>query len=226
MKKQIIALTVVALAGVSSAFAQGYVTVASGNNYVWNEFTTPGSGVKGNANIDIAVYWAPVTTTDPLQQQGAGASQSVATNGVTSISSPANVNTALTGAGFTLATINGSGGTVIEQTIGATGNINYGQVQVQGMSLGGTYELVVVAWDAAAGATAITSGSYNAIGWSNPFSYTTGANVTDGNGTTLLNTDGMIKFGVAPVAATPEPGTMALAALGGASLLLFRRRNK
>ena len=34
---------------------------------------------------------------------------------------------------------------------------------------------------------------------------------------------GMDLFQV-PIAATPEPGTMALAALGGASLLLFRRR--
>ena len=45
-------------------------------------------------------------------------------------------------------------------------------------------------------------------------------------GTTSPFSPGFTLGLVAPVAAVPEPGTMALAALGGASLLLFRRKNK
>ena len=228
MKKQIIALSVALLATVSSSFAQGYVTVATGNNYVWNEFTTLGSGVKGNADVAIAVYWAPSGTVDPRSAVGtqfpAGATQSVATNQVTSITGQANINSTMTGAGFTLATVYNSGGTVISQTIGATGNINYGQTQIQGMTGNTTYELVVVGWNASAGgASALTGHTYTAIGWSNPFNYTAGAASGDTSALATFNADGMVKFGVAP-SGVPEPGTMALAALGGASLLLFRRR--
>src|SRR6266487_3432651 len=135
MKKQITIALGVMLASACSVFAQGYVTVATGNNYIWNEFTTAGVGVKGNANIDIAIFWAPTSTTDPLSAVGtsqntpSGATQSVATNGVTSISSPSSVYSFLTGAGYTLALVNGTS-TVISQTIGASANINYGQVQV------------------------------------------------------------------------------------------------
>jgi len=233
MKKQIIALSVALIATVSSSFAQGYVSVSTVNNFVWDEFTTAGSGVKANTDVNYAIYWAPAATSDPLSAVGTqfpnGATQSVATNQVTSISGAGglgngSINTTMTGAGFTLALLNG-GSTVVSGTTGAGGNIAMGQIQIAGMTGGTTYELVVVGWNATAGgASALTGGTYTAIGWSNPFNYTPGTASGDSSGLTALSTAGMVKFGVAPVAPVPEPGTMALAALGGASLLLFRRR--
>jgi len=229
MKKQIIALSVALIATVSSSFAQGYMTFSTSTaNYVWDEFTTAGSGVKANTDVNFAVYWAPVGTTDPLAAVGtqfpSGASQSVATNQVTSITGAATINTTMTGAGFTLA-VNSANSQVIVGTTTAAGGMTAGQFQVAGTTAGSQYELVVVGWNASAGgASALTGGTYSDIGWSNPFNYTSGVNSVDTAGTAYVNADGMVKFGVAPVGVAPEPGTMALAALGGASLLLFRRR--
>jgi len=226
--KKIVIIASLALAGISGVFAQGYVNFATGNNYLWNQFTTPGTGVRAISTVDVAFFWAAVGATDPLTTQGAGlAAGSVATNGVTSITMP-NIYNTLTNAGFTLATIFNSGGTAIWQTNAASANINYGQVQVQGLSSGVSYSLIAVGWNASSsGISALTGATYTAIGWGNMISYLTGSSLSDPNGQTTFNGDGLVKFGVAPLAAggpVPEPSTMALAALGGASLLLFRRR--
>jgi PEP-CTERM motif len=66
------------------------------------------------------------------------------------------------------------------------------------------------------------------LGWINPSSVGSGNGVAifgssvNSGGTPIQSLN--VQLDVLGVAATPEPGTMALAALGGASLLLFRRR--
>jgi hypothetical protein len=227
MKKQLVIIAALATTA-ASVFGQGYVTLSTSTHRLVDEFTTPGVQAYG-ATIDYALYWAPVGTTDPLTAQGtefglgAGAAvQQVATNGVTSISQAAggSLNAQLTAAGFTLGL--NSGNPAVGTTLSASQS-GYGQFQLGGTAAGSTYEMIVVGWNAAAGLSAITGGTYSAIGWSNPFNYITGSSATDPNGTLNISSVGyMNQFGVASV--VPEPTTLALAGLSGASLLLFRRK--
>jgi hypothetical protein len=162
--------------------------------------------------------------------------------------------TNITGYGWSQATINGTstgiGGT--NQTIptfagGINGNGGSGGVAVSGWALptGSTYDTagrdyyLIVGWSANLGSTWGAVQSQLASGWTSTGffgvsalgnAYAGGANslnavnlfgVTAGAPGGL--TSGFTLFSVAP-SVVPEPGTMALAALGGASLLLFRRR--
>jgi len=229
MKKQLVIIAALATTA-ASVFGQGWVTLSTSTHKFYNEFTTPGVGIYGNANIDYALFWAPTSATDPLlavgTEFGAAAStpsKQVATNAVASIQG-SSLDATLTAAGFTLGLVNGSS-TVAGGTITAAASAGFGQFQLGGTTAGSSYQFVVVAWDAASGAAAIQNGSYAAIGWSNPFTYITGANASDPNGTAAITSAGMMNaFGVAPIAVVPEPATLALAGLSGASLLLFRRR--
>jgi len=228
MKKQLVIIGALA-ATAFSVLGQGYVSYNTTTHRFYDEFTTPGVGIYGNANIDYAVYWAPVGTTDPLTSVGTqfgiangAANKQVATNGVASISNASSLNATLTGAGFTLGL---NGANVASGTIGSAAQGGYGAFQLAGTTAGSTYEFIVVGWNASAGLTAIQNSTYTAIGWSNPFNYITGANSSDPNGQLGLNSTGyMNQFGVAPLGVVPEPTTLALAGLSGASLLLFRRR--
>jgi hypothetical protein len=97
MKKQIAILAALVAATSFSAFGQGYVTFTSPTHQLYDEFTTPGVGVRANANIDVAFLWAPTSATDSLTLVsgsggpngnglglggGVSANKQVATNGV------------------------------------------------------------------------------------------------------------------------------------------------
>jgi len=90
-----------------------------------------------------------------------------------------------------------------------------------------TYDFSTMGLTATSGANAIFTQTLS-TGGSNPsadyavFSGLTGASQT----LTMINT-GVAGMGIAgmQIVAVPEPGTMTLAALGGASLLLWRRRS-
>jgi len=66
MKKQIAILAALVAATSFSAFGQGFLTFSTANNSIWDEFTTPGSGVRANADVTVAFLWAPTTATDSL----------------------------------------------------------------------------------------------------------------------------------------------------------------
>jgi hypothetical protein len=234
MKKNYLVITAIALTSFG-AFGQGYVNLSFATHRTWDEFTVPGVGVNA-ATMDFAVYWAAVGTTDPLASVGAQFGQAagtpmqqVATNGVGSMSGAyRDINTLLTGAGFTLGSLNG---TAQIGTIGASGNSLFGQTQFTGTTGGDIYQMIVVAWDAASGPGALVNGTYSAIGWSNPFDYLTGSSAIDPNGQIVLSNPGLMnQFGVVGFVpelgtlAVPEPGTLALATIGGATVLLFRRK--
>ena len=142
----------------------------------------------------------------------------VATNGVASISGWATIQSMISSGGWNWATNSGTGILVTQNTLGS-GNIggwNYGEFQLFGTTAGNAYQFIAIGWNSTSSMFAST-----ALGWSDPFNYATGSSASDPLGTTSFSQGGMNQFGVAPV---PEPSTIALAGLGGLSLLLFRRR--
>jgi hypothetical protein len=239
MKKQIALLAAVLAVSGFTALGQGYVTLSTGTGQFWNEYTTPGVGIRDNTGLDVAFLWAPSGTSDLLASQGTSQYQSstggavanqVATNGVASISaagSLSNIVTMITTGGWAFATndTTGSAGfnTLISGGDTSKGAYTYanglagGLVQILGASGAENIELIAVAWNASA-ASLTAAGD---IGWSNPISYLTGASSTDPNGGVSLTA--MNQFGTA-VIAVPEPTTLALAGLGGLSMLFLRRR--
>jgi hypothetical protein len=111
-------------------------------------------------------------------------------------------------------------GNLMMVTNGGNGNFAYSAstFPLSGSPIGNITEYVV-AWLAADGSTPSAAALAGApVGWSAPFNYLTTSSI--GTPLTLANS-GFVGFGVAPV---PEPSTLALAGLGGLSLLLFRRR--
>jgi len=220
MKKQIAILATLMVAGSLSAFGQGYVAFSSALAYVIDEYSTPGVGTSANSGgIDATFLWAATTATDPL---GAG----LATTGVTSASSTAwtTVATMLSSDGWTLAQ-NVAGSSPVEadnSPISTVGALNYGTLNLGGITGGNVYQLVVIAWYNNGGTIANLSQAEQAgtIGWSSAFDYTTAASST-GTLSQFSATGQMPKFGVVTV---PEPTTLALAGLGGLSMLFLRRR--
>jgi len=220
-KKLMVTLAAVLATAGMTAFGQGYIEFSTSGGFVYDDFTTPGTDVKAPGNVTVTFLWAANGATSAL---GAG----LATTGqVTESGGAASIETMLS-SGWTVANNTGTG-VEADNTVHASGptqgGIGYGTFQVTGTSSAGiNYEVVVVGWASTEGATlsaALASGG--ALGWSSAFSYASGSSSTSplsqfsaaGNGT---------PFGVAGVASTPEPTSLALAGLGGLSMLFLRRR--
>jgi len=129
----------------------------------------------------------------------------------------------VTSGGWTWGSINGTGTNLFATTTGTGGFSGNGGTSflLAGSSGGASYQMIAIGWNASAGANPFSGYTSLDLGWSCPFTYLTGATITDPNGGTPFSGTGMNQFGVAPI---PEPSTIALAGLGGLSLLLFRRR--
>lgn len=228
MKKLIAILATAIAAGGFSAFAQDWVTIqASGNGLVWDEFTTPGTSHEAPAgDVTVEVLWALSGTSDPL----AG----TATTGGTA-PSEATLSTMLSTGGWTLMqNLNSGAGTAALGTVSTTTGgtvtkggsiVPYDTATVGGpgnpfefdsstaVASGGSIELIFLAMN--------NGGTYSTasdLGASAVVTTTVGTTVGDPNATTPETVTG---FGVVP---TPEPTTLALAGLGGLSMLFLRRR--
>jgi len=112
-------------------------------------------------------------------------------------------------------------------TGGGAGYFNGGTTTLTGIAGGATAWLSVWAWDATLGGTtagatltqAIASGKPDVYGFSAPFSVVTG-NPAGSPPTTPAVMVGLTSFTMV----VPEPSTFALAGLGAAALMIFRRR--
>jgi hypothetical protein len=230
MKKTLIIITV-ALGVVASGLSQGFTTCSGGGNAatrVSTNSTAGGPAVGSTANISGLYYYALFAST-----QASGLSATAAT-GTTGTYIFGNIGTnpgnswELVGFGTNIA----SAGRYVPAT---QGNSDAGQgalnadssLTVQGIAGGNTADLIAIGWSANIGNTVAAVQAWYAnptftgyIGQSSMASDVLG----DGNlvpTPQVWNAAPTFLLGVVPV---PEPGTMALAALSGASLLLFRRR--
>jgi hypothetical protein len=216
MKKSIIIAAALAITSVG-AFAQGNVNFGGGLHGIWNDYTTPGTAVT-STGIDVAMLFfttsptaleaiANGTPTNGSLSYSTAAAWAALENGSTAVNGPSSSTPAV-------ASTLGSG------SFSFNGSSSWSASNITG---GTTYFAVEVAWSTQGGtlttlAAAEAAAATDPVGWSQVFTYTPSTGIVSAPGW------GTAQTGFFGVAATPEPGTMALAALGGASLLMFRRK--
>jgi hypothetical protein len=219
MKKiAIITSLILTVTGLPS-FGQGYLSFGGGSRSAWDNFTTPGTAATA-ATVNVAFLWAANGSALP---NGLNAiAPTTATNGA-----PINVAAAwssiMSGGAFQFATNSNTGLLVVQGPTGANGSWNYAPGGIATFGLAGTapsttYSMFVIGWSAQYADPFTAAANNSAVGWTSVFTDTLVAN------TGTPSAMGINKFGVLAPAAVPEPATMALFALGGASVLLFRRR--
>lgn len=222
MKKILLTIGLVSLAVISSQ-AQGYVLFSSStqnistNNtagIITTQASTSGKTL-GAGNYYYALFW------------------SATGNGITTAIQGNTTGYAWTVAGWTADTdaTAAAASTGTAGRLAATAPNGDGSTTVAGITGGNPYYFAIVGWSASLGTT-LAQAEQNAstgIGYIGQ-SAVSGA-ITTGNGGSipapLLMGGGapsIQAFTLGAVAPVPEPTTMAMAALGGASLLLFRRR--
>jgi hypothetical protein len=220
MKKILITIAI-ATAAVVSTQAQGLVFFSSSTQNMSTNSATVGKTSGAAGSFYYALFVSPTATTVGGTQTGA----IQGTNGVY----------AFNDANWTYVAL-GTNSTTAGR-FQATGQNADGSVTVTTVAGGAAAQFVVVGWSANLGSTLSALEQAIAINGTTGLmgeSLVSGP-ITLGNGA-LIGTP-TIFGGVAPsiqaftlggftITSTPEPGTLALAALGGASLLMFRRKNK
>jgi len=218
------ALAALVAAGGMSAFGQGYVLFNTSKNDVYDNFTTQGTSVVAPGDVTATFLWAGTGTSNYL---GAG----LATAATSSAGGWASIATMLS-SGWTIgANYNGGAAATEADVTDNAGGTQKGALpynagtsfQLNASTAGASYEFVVIAWDNLGGAATLGAAetAAAALGWSSAFTYATGA--TSSSGINNFSQSGEAAFGVAP-GSTPEPTSLALAGLGGLSMLLLRRR--
>jgi hypothetical protein len=218
MKKIIPILAVFALT--VNAFSQGFLFSSTKAQGV---YFTPGYGgaALGNGTITVGFLIGAPSTASAI---GAG----VSTNAQTPLASTS-WSTILNDPNFHFATNGASLVTVAVNNSGlAQGGYSYngGAAFVPtGTTAGNTYSVFVVAWSSAYANPWLAAAGNSFLGYSSVFQYASSPNSASAAPSfAAAGGTANLPFGVDIVSSVPEPGTMALAALGGASLLLFRRR--
>jgi len=217
--KKIAIVVSLALASISS-FGQGNFLFTSGTRVVWDNWTT--LAIRADASNNVAFLFGSGTPLVDAIYTG------TATNGSSTLTAN-QLSTAwtdiLNDPNFKLGTNNATGLLASVQT-SAVGAINYNASTSFGVTgtspNGGTTTVFVIGYSSAYASPAAAAAAGSPIGWSAPFTYSYQNTV---NAAGSFSAGGLVPFGVvgAPVV-VPEPTTLALAGLSGASLLLFRRR--
>jgi len=191
-----------------ASFGQGFLNFSdSSTTAVYDGFSNPGTFAKSPANVMVALMFSTDTTLNPLF--GANGTSTTASASVSWSQVTADPN-------YHIATVSSANLTAITRTGLTLGTFSGGVVGLDGTAVGQTIRLYVVGWNSSAGSAGF--GSALDLGWSNPFNITLTAS---SGGPSSLNAAGMTAFGVDP---TPEPTSFALAGLGSATMLIFRRR--
>lgn len=237
MKKQIAILASIIAASGFTALGQDWITIVDSKGAViQDDFTTPGT--PGNAfsgDVTVEVLWASTTASDPYDGSTAAEGGSTVKTDIGNLLSD----------GWTLAVNDspGTGNTIETTAFGATSttknaggveNYNGGSpVEINtGILYGGTSDsgddIQMIYLVLGGSATSYTSAA--ALGMSDPFLNKVGSSAGDSNADGVQSgdtdevtdgTSGPAQFFVDPV---PEPTTLALAGLGGLSMLFLRRR--
>jgi len=222
--KKIIAMSLVAASlAATSAFGQGYFTFTTGKSQAWDGFTTAGTSAL-SSKVAVSFLWAPASTSTPMS-----IGQSV-TNGTSLTSASYTAADAwaaiLSGSDtWTVAQNAGNANAEVRQVTAANGSITFnGGVSfgVTGTAASTTYALFMVSYDSQYASLLAASTAGSAVGWSSVYSYSSVTSIGTGAAMSGLAP----AFGTFVPAAVPEPGTIALAGLGGLGLLALRRRNK
>jgi len=218
MKKTLLTLALVA--ATAAAFAQGKIKFVNDSG---SAITL--SDVNHVKAADASGAGLAVSTTGPLPSGAvlavglyAGTSSSSLSLAAISSTSPNTASPIL---------LNPPGGGT--GTPGVIGGQNY---QLSAFAPGATVFLQVKVWEStfADFSSALAGGGYT--GTNNVFTMTLGTGISYPS---MLNAGGSTWSGVGnesplvigvPGSVTPEPGTMALAGLGAAAMMVFRRRNK
>jgi hypothetical protein len=218
--KKILATIAVAAVVAASAQAQGLVLFTSSTQNISTNNGTVGKTAAGAGNFYYALFESTTQTT-----VGGSSAAVQGTNGVY----------AFNATGWTYVAL-GSSTATAGRFSDVAPNAD-GSTTVSGVAAGSSAQFVVVGWSANLGTTLSAleqalaiNGMTGVLGES-----VVSGSIATGNGGSLPNPP--LFAGVAPqlqaftlggftITSTPEPGTLALAALGGASLLMFRRKNK
>jgi hypothetical protein len=198
-----------------NSFAQGSIVFFNGgSSLVWDNLSSA-TFLKAPANLEVAVMWSANTSAIPTTVLGGAAT---ATNGAT-VGSWTGI---LTDPNFQLAHSTTAGNPVIVSTCGGIGPLvgtyNAGIQLINGTFVGESVQVYVIGWDNSFGLDPVAAAAAGApVGFTAPIQYLLGSASTL---TGSFSANGISAFGVA----VPEPSTFALAGLGAASLLIFRRR--
>jgi hypothetical protein len=220
MKKLLVISAVVAAA--AGANAQGLISFNNTSSAVSkiSVNTTPGSAVSGlTGGAAGSYYYALFYSTTTAVDAGAGL-----------------VSTATTVPAYVTSNNSFSFSGAYAQSSATAGRVTGSASQaVNGVGLAGSANFVIIGWSANIGSTvaslaaylaapSLISGNYGYVGESSV------VNLTLGDGGSVptpnaLSGSAIPGFVLGAVAPAPEPTTIALAGLGGLSLLAFRRKN-
>ena len=221
MKKLTSVCILVASLAVTSGFSQGTFLFTTGKSQVWDGFTTAATTAL-SSKVAVSFLWAPASTATPMPiSQSLQSGNSSTSTSYTAAQAWAAI---LSGSDtWTVAQNANSANAEVRAVTAANGFISYGSsFAVTGTAETTAYTIMMVSYDSQYASLLAASTAGSAVGWSTAFAYTSSTAL----GAPVAFTGSAAQFGTFIPAAVPEPGTIALAGLGGLGLLALRRRNK